>query len=281
MTFLITGATGNIGSRVIKRLIERNIRPRVFVRDLAKARGKFGDDVDVFVGDLGDPEGVVHALKGVDALMLITSGSDLARHDHMAAAAARAAKVGLIVKLSSYDAQDKIGTGVWHAKGEAAISEAGVPHIFIRPSGFMDNALFWAPLIKAQGQVRSPTADGAVAFIHPDDIADVAVEALSGNHDEPCLPITGPRALTFAQMTSIIGAALGRALRYEVCSDEAVSQQMAALNVAEAVIDARLSTMKAIREDRYAEVSDVVQHVLGRPPIDFEHWVAENRCAFL
>lgn len=67
MTFLITGATGNIGSRVIKRLIERNVRPRVFVRDLAKARARFGDDVDVFVGDLGDPEGVVHALKGVVA----------------------------------------------------------------------------------------------------------------------------------------------------------------------------------------------------------------------
>jgi hypothetical protein len=46
------------------------------------------------------------------------------------------------------------------------------------------------------------------------------------------------------------------------------------------MIDARLSTMKAIREGQYAEVSDVVEHILGRPPTDFEVWVAENKNAF-
>lgn len=281
MTFLITGATGNIGSRIVKRLVASGARPRVFVRDHAKARERFGDDVEVFVGDLGEGAGLEQALRGVDALMLITSGGDLALHDRAAAAAARAANVGLIVKLSSYDAQDRIGTGDWHADGEAAIKEAGLPHVFVRPSGFMDNALHWAHSIKAEGVVRSPTADGAVALIHPDDIADVAVEALNGKRSEKCLPITGARALTFGQMTAMIGAVLGVKLRYEACSDEVVRQQLAAISAPSAMIDARLSTMKAIREGQYAEVSAVVQDVLGRPPIDFEVWATENKNAFL
>ena len=53
MTFLITGATGDVGSRVVEHLIERSERPRVFVRDSAKAQARFGDRVEVFVGDLG------------------------------------------------------------------------------------------------------------------------------------------------------------------------------------------------------------------------------------
>jgi len=281
MTFLITGATGNIGSRIVKKLIERGVRPRVFVRDPAKAKDRFGDQVDIFVGDFEDEASLARAMKGVDSLMLVTAGSDLALHDRAAADAARAANVGLIVKLSSYDAADRIGTGVWHANGEAAISEAGIPHVFVRPSGFMDNALHWAHSIKAEGVVRSPTAEGAVALIHPDDIVDVAVEALSGNQSESCLPITGPSAMTFAEMTSIIGAALGRTLRYEACSADSLRQQLAAVNAPQAMVDARLSTMQAIRDGLYAEVSDVVEHVLGRPPIEFEVWVAENKNAFV
>lgn len=280
-TFLVTGATGNIGSRIVRKLIALGIRPRVFARDPGKAHDRFGDKVEVYVGEFADTAALARAVVGVDALMLISGGSDLARHDQAAAAAARAENVGLIVKLSSQDAEDRIGTGVWHADGEAAIREAGTPFVFVRPSGFMDNALHWAPSIKSDGLVRSSTGDGALALIHPDDIADVAVAALGGGQADRCLTITGPKALTFGQMTSMIGAALGRMLRYEACSDAVVRQQLIAINAPEAMIDARLSTMKAIREGLYTEVSDVVQNALGRPPIDFEAWVAENKAAFV
>jgi uncharacterized protein YbjT (DUF2867 family) len=55
MTCLITGATGDAGSRVVKLLIQRGGRPRIFVRDAQKGRALFGDRVDVFVGDLAQP----------------------------------------------------------------------------------------------------------------------------------------------------------------------------------------------------------------------------------
>jgi uncharacterized protein YbjT (DUF2867 family) len=55
MAILITGATGNVGSLVVGRLLARGCRPRVFVRDGGKARGRYGNQVDVAIGDLTDP----------------------------------------------------------------------------------------------------------------------------------------------------------------------------------------------------------------------------------
>lgn len=74
MTYLITGATGDVGSKVVDNLVARGERPRIFVRDAARARSRFGDSVDVFVGDLAEPEHLRVALEGVDKLFLVNSG---------------------------------------------------------------------------------------------------------------------------------------------------------------------------------------------------------------
>src|SRR5215469_15533919 len=118
MAYLITGATGNVGSLVVERLIERGVRPRVFARDLQKVRTRFDDRVDIHVGDLENLSSLKAALHGVTALFLVNSGPRLAALDHAAAKAAKAAGVGCLVKLSSSDVHEQVGTGMWHAKGE-------------------------------------------------------------------------------------------------------------------------------------------------------------------
>src|SRR5271170_4521580 len=179
MVYLITGATGNIGSRVTDRLLARGERPRVFVRDAEKARARFHDRVDVVVGDLADAASLTRAMSGVDALFLVNSGPGLEVRDDAAAKVASVSGVKRLVKLSSADAAYQVGTGVWHAAGETALRATGIAFAFVRPTGFMDNALFWARSIKAEGVVRSATGDGKIPFIHSDDIADVAAKALT------------------------------------------------------------------------------------------------------
>ena len=196
MLYLITGANGNVGSLVVERLLARGIRPRIFVRDADKARARYGERVDMFAGDLADAKTLTRALADVDALFLVNSGPDLATLDGLAAKIAQAAGVRLLVKLSSYDAREQnVGTGVWHAAGETAIRASGIPFSFVQPSGFMVNALWWARSIQAEGLVRSATGDGKIPFIHSDDIADVAVQALTvPEYVGESLPITGPEA---------------------------------------------------------------------------------------
>jgi uncharacterized protein YbjT (DUF2867 family) len=282
MTYLITGATGNVGSLVVERLISRGERPRIFVRDRQKAIARYGDRVDVFVGDLADSSTLKPALTGSDTVLLLTSGHDLAMQDEAAAKAAKAAGVSHLVKLSSYDAREQnVGTGVWHAAGEAAIRASGIAFTFVQPSGFMSNALYWARSIKAEGVVRTATGDGKIPFIHPLDIAEVATQALiSKAYLGSALPISGPEALSYAEMASKIGAAIGKPVRFETISDEDARKQQVAWGAPPELVEARLSIFRAIREGRLAAVTDTVERVLGRKPITFDAWARESAGAF-
>jgi uncharacterized protein YbjT (DUF2867 family) len=282
MTYLITGATGNVGSLVVERLISRGERPRIFVRDRQKAIARYGDRVDVFVGDLADASTLKPALTGSDTMLLLTSGHDLAMQDEAAAKAAKAAGVSHLVKLSSYDAREQnVGTGAWHAAGEAAIRASGIAFTFVQPSGFMSNALYWARSIKAEGVVRTATGDGKIPFIHPLDIAAVATQALvSKAYLGGALPISGPEALSYAEMASKIGAAIGKPIRFESIADEEARKQQVAWGAPAELVEARLSIFRAIREGRLATVTNTVERVLGRKPIAFDEWARENAAAF-
>jgi (4-alkanoyl-5-oxo-2,5-dihydrofuran-3-yl)methyl phosphate reductase len=281
MTCLITGATGEIGSRVVEQLIARGDRPRVFARDAEKAHSRFGNHADVFVGDLASPESLAYALKGADVLFLVNSGPQIPLRDQQAATVAKSAGIKRLVKLLSLDVEQGLAIGAWHEKGEAAIRALGIPYTFVRPTGFMSNLLAWAPSIKTQGVVRASTGNGRRPFIHSADIASVAVKAITTcEYEGQSLPITGPEAFTFAEITARIGAAIGKALRFESISDEEAGRQFAASGAPEEEVKAHIALWRAIREGRCAAVTDNIQRILGRQPVTLDQWIAENAAAF-
>jgi uncharacterized protein YbjT (DUF2867 family) len=281
VTYLITGATGDVGSRVVERLLQRGDRPRVFVREEKKARSRFGDRVDVFIGDLADPASLKAAVEAVDALFLVNTGPQIPVQDEGAAKVAQAAGVQHLVKLSSMDVEQGLAIGAWHERGEGAIRASGIPFTFVRPTGFMSNLLAWARSIKAEGVVRSSTGDGRRAFIHSDDIAAVATKALTTREYEgESLPITGPEALTFAEVTAKLGAAIGKRLMFQAISDEEARQRYAATGASSAETEAHVSLWRAIREGRLAKITDNFERILGRKPIAMDQWAMENASAF-
>lgn len=281
MRFLVTGATGDIGARVVKRLLEHGERPRIFVRDAEKARAQFGDSVEVFLGDLADASSLRAALESVEALFLVNTGPQIPARDEAAASAAKAAGVRHLVKLSSMDVEQGLAIGAWHERGEAAIRSSGIPFTFVRPTGFMANLLAWATSIKTEGVVRASTGDGRRAFIHSDDIAAVAAKALmTGEYEGESLPITGPEALSFGEATDKIGAAIAKRLRFEAISDEEARQRYAARSASAAETEAHVALWRAIREARLGRVTDTVEHVLGRKPFTLDQWVIESATAF-
>ena len=281
MTYLVTGATGTVGSLVVERLVELGHRPRIFVRDAKKARARYGDKVDVFVGDLADTSTMQPALSGTLAMLLINAGPELATLDEHAAHAAKASGVKHLVKLSSYDATvPNTGTGIWHAHSEAAIRAIGIPFTFVQPSGFMSNALFWANPIKSDGVLQSCTGYGKIPFIHPQDIADVATKALTSRPRGDAHCITGPEALSYADMLARISAAIGKPLKYEVIEEEEERRRMIGFGEPEGIVAAHLSIYRAIREGRLAKPTDTVEQVLGRKPFRFEEWIQQNLAAF-
>ncbi len=129
MTHLITGATGDVGSRVVNHLLKREIRPRILARNEAKARLRFGEAVDIFAGDLSDPASFRKALEGS---MLSSSSTSVRRSLNEMKGQPSSQKKGVkkIVKLSSLDVEHGLAIGAWHEKGEAAIR----PSVFPSPS---------------------------------------------------------------------------------------------------------------------------------------------------
>ena len=111
MKHLITGATGDVGSRVVAHLLKRKIRPRVLVRNEAKARLLFGDRVDFFLGDLAEPASMRDALKGAATIYLINVGPEIPQLDEAAAVLAKEEGVKRIIKLSSLDVEHGLAIG--------------------------------------------------------------------------------------------------------------------------------------------------------------------------
>jgi uncharacterized protein YbjT (DUF2867 family) len=265
----------------VELLLQQGIRPRVFVRDAAKAKIRFGDRVDIFTGDLADSARMRTALERVDSLFLLNSGPQIPVLDALAAAAAKDAGMGHIVKLSSIDVEQHLAIGAWHEQGEAAIRLSGIPFTFVQPTGFMSNLLAWAPSIKAERVVRTSTGDGRRAFIHSDDIAAVVERALvTRNYLGESLAITGPEALTFAEAATKIGTAIGEAVGFQAITDEDASRRFAATGESAEVTEAHAALWRAIREGRLAMMTEEVQRVLGREPISLDAWAKENMAAF-
>ena len=282
MKYLVIGATGNIGSRVTQRLVARGERPSVFVRSAKKAKVLFGDQVDIHAGDLETPRSsLAAALAGIEGVFLVSDGPDLDTRDRTVAFAAKSAGVRHVVKLSTLDVHTGVGTGPWHARGEAAVRESGVAFTFIQAAGFMSNALGWSDAIREEGVLRSSTGKGKIAFIHPDDIGDVATAALTTrNHDGQSLVITGPEALSYGEMAAIIGGAIGKRVHLEELSDKQAFAGVVGWAGKGPYADALVDIWRAVREGRLATVSDGVKQVIGREPIPFNRWAEENADAF-
>jgi (4-alkanoyl-5-oxo-2,5-dihydrofuran-3-yl)methyl phosphate reductase len=281
MKHLITGATGDVGSRVVKHLLKRNIRPRVLVRNEAKARSLFGESVDIFVGDLATPSSIREAFKGTETVYLVNVGPEIRERDEAAAALAKEARVKRVVKLSSLDVEHGLAIGAWHEKGEAAIRASGIPFTFVRPTGFMSNLLAWAYSIKTEQIVRSSTAEGRRPFIHSEDIAAVSVEALlRETFVGQSLPITGPESLTFGEATSTIARAIGKSLSFQAISDEEARTRYSKISGSSEETEAHIALWQAIREGRLARVTDDVERILRRKPISLRQWASENAGCF-
>ncbi len=251
------------------------------MRDAKKARSLHGDRVEVFVGDLADGASLRTALEGVDAFFLVNSGPQIAVRDEAAVTVAKDASVKHLVKLSSMDVQHGLAIGAWHERGEAAIRRSGVPFTFIQPTGFMSNLLAWRTSIKVEGIVRSSTGDGRRPFIHSDDIAAVATKTLAEqDFVGQSVPITGPEALSFSEVTARIGAALGKTLKFIPISDEEARRRYSAVSGSVEETEAHVALWRAIRDQRLASVNDNVEKIMGRKAIALDQWITENIEAF-
>jgi uncharacterized protein YbjT (DUF2867 family) len=278
---LVTGATGNVGRHVVTQLLHTGARVRALARDPASAGLPGG--VDVVRGDLSAPGTLDACLNGVDAVFLLWPGltADLAP----AVLDAIRKHARRLVFLSSLGIRDDLERqpdpiNAFHADIEHVIEQSGLEWTFLRPGGFATNTLWWAPQIRADGVVRWAYGACARASIHERDIAAVAVRVLTGHgHGATKYLLTGPRTLTQVEQVQIIGEVIGRSLRFEEISPEAMRSQLLT-RLPPAVVDGALTYWARLVTEPEV-VSPTVEEITGAPARPFRAWVSDHASDFL
>ncbi|MFE6625209.1 NAD(P)H-binding protein [Streptomyces sp. NPDC057740] len=274
---LVTGATGNIGSALLRELHGCGVGPlRGFTRNAARAA--FPEGVEAVEGDFAMPESLKSALDGVRSLFLVSRlGSDADILE-----AARLAGVEHVVLVSSITVQTHphLGPAGENLAVERLLKDSGMAWTILRPTQFASNALMWASSIRDGEGVRAPYADTGLPTIHPADIASVARVALTEtSHLGRTYALTGPEPVTPRQQVEAIAAALGRDVSFVEISRQEAHAQMATVfgdEAAEAVLDV---TGGAVN-DELLVVRDTVSRVTGSPARPFHQWAAENADIF-
>lgn len=275
MTILITGARGSIARSVIERLHAAGAPVRAASKSPGELRVPGG--VQTTALDLSAPDAA--ALEGVSRLFLYPQPDGI---DGLLKAAA-VAGVERIVLLSSAWV---LAPGAEHTPVarpnvlvERAIDGSGIGSTFLRADAFASNARSWIGYIRADEPILLAYPDAHIAAIHPDDIADIAVEALTGNTlAGRAVTLTGPESLTFRDQIATIAETIGRGIGIQTASRAEAEQQLGAHMPAG--IAANLLDVWFTATAGPAPIGDTTQTLLGHPARTFAQWVDENRAAF-
>jgi uncharacterized protein YbjT (DUF2867 family) len=291
-TILVTGATGTVGSEVIKQLSSATTATNIkaAIHSLENVKKVKKDRVEAVQIDYNKPESLTAALKDADKLFLLTHDSSKSA-EHASNLVAEAKKSGIrhIVKQSvmGADLQADVGTMRLHRLAEKVIEESGIPFTFLRPNEFMQNFVnFHSPSIKSNNAFYLPAQDAKVSIVDVRDIAAVAVKALTdddGNddkHNNKTYLITGPEALSYHQAAEILSKATGKKISYVNVSDEEARGAMKEMGIDDWTINTISELYDYFRKGYASQVSSAVEEVTGKKPISFSQFAKDYAEAF-
>jgi uncharacterized protein YbjT (DUF2867 family) len=286
-TILVTGATGNVGSEVIKQLssVTRDVNIKAAVHSVEKVKKVQEDDrVEAVQIDYNKPETLAAAFKDADKLFLLTHDSPKSA-EHASNLVAEAKKAGIrhIVKQSVMGADLKadVETMRLHSQAEKIIEKSGIPFTFLRPNEFMQNFInFHSPSIKSNNAYYVPLGDAKVSLVDIRDIAAVAVKSLidddvNDKHNSKTYLITGPEALSYYQMAEILSSGTGKKITYVNISEEEARAAMKEIGMDDWLINTISELYNYFRKGYASQVSSAVEEVTGRKPISFSQFTKD------
>lgn len=271
MKILITGATGELGSKVVETLIKTVPVSQlvVSVRNPEKAEGLRTRGVEVRHGDFDKPETLDSAFSGIDRLLIISTFGDhetIMRQHTNAVVAAQRAQVKFIAYTSVTNAsQSKFFLAPLHRAREEAILKTGIPYSFLRNNWYLENeigsikgAMAGAPWITSAGE-------GKVGWVLRQDLAEAATNVLTGEgHENTVYELSG-KLMTQEEFVSALGEVLGKEVPVQHVDDTTYANMMKGAGVPEAYLPMLENTQKGIRDGGLEIESNDLEKLLGRP----------------
>ncbi len=276
---LVTGAGGNVGGAVARSLLAAGIPVRVAGTNPVALHHGFPTAEAVRL-DFFDPATFDEAVTGTGALFLVRPppvarvGPTLNAFVDVAARH----RVAHVVFASVAGADNN--RLLPHHRVESHLRSAGVPWTILRPGFFAQNlADAYAADIRTDDRIYLPAASGRVAFIDTRDIGDVAAVVFAGprGHEGRGYPLTGPQALDFAAVATVLTEMLGRPIRYQSATIVGYLRHLRRRRtpLTQALVQTLLHA--GLRRGRAEHVDPTLAKLLGRPPRTLEQYVRDHR----
>ncbi|GAA2634280.1 NAD(P)H-binding protein [Streptomyces axinellae] len=249
MKIAVTTPNGQVGSRVVRLLLQAGVRPTLLMRDPAKLDAQLADRVSTVRCDQSDAESVVRATEGVGALFWVdpptgaenpVEGYALAGAN--AARAVRENRIARTVFLSSVGAEKRSGAGEIDGLGrtEELLNETGAHVLHLRCGYFFSNLLGELESLRTDGVLRTAMdIDEPMPWVDPRDIGDVAAARLLSDvwTGRRVQAVHGPEDLSFSGAAEVLTRALGRRVRAERISDDALRERLRAAGLGPAQVE--------------------------------------------
>lgn len=264
---VVLGPTGNVGSRLILRLLERGLGVRT------------GNREDF---DFHQPSTYVPLFRGATHLFLLTPVvQEMVALTEGLLRAARLAGIEHVVRLSAFGASRISPARIlrWHGEAEELVRKSSLPYTILRPSAFMQNFIdHYGRSIKERSLLALPAGNSRVSFIDAEDIARVASEVLvDPSFRGEALEITGPAAISFPEACGSLSSVLDREVRFVDAEETAVRSRMIQAGVPPWRIDLTMELYASYRRGEAQATTQAVTAVTRSAPRKIFEFFTQHR----
>ncbi|MEV6299064.1 NAD(P)H-binding protein [Actinoplanes sp. NPDC051861] len=290
MTIGVTGASGNVGSRVTRLLVQAGERPRLLVRDPGRLEPGLAEAAEVRTGDLRDRDFVAGAAAGLDALLWVTPENftavdplgEMVTVAESGAAAIKTAGVRRVVLISSVGAERRHGAGLIDglAHAEEVFTATGADVTVLRNGYYFTNLLGNLDELREGRLTTTMPADRPVPWVDPRDVGEVAAARLlaAGWSGTVVQAVHGPADLTWAGVAEAIAAATGVKVRLDVVPDEAMLDGLRQAGLSDAAAGALVGMTAGTRDDFRPEQA---RTAVTTTPTTLEQWITATLAPML
>lgn len=287
MAVLVTGATGMFGGLVTSHLARAGVEVLALSRSPERAQSLTAGSVTGVVGDMDDPATLRDSMAQAQRLFLVSPmHPDLGARECAVIEMAKSQGITQVVKLYGAVQHEGDALDIQHHMSIDALKASGLSWCLVSPQTVMDSHLLaQAESIREEHRMYACAGDGRMGLVSADNCGEVASHVLQSPVDDyqgRNLEITGPEAVTFAEMANQLTEALGVTIEYIDMSEDKFGKL--AVEAGFPADDLELQLLchfRQIRNGKAMLVTNTFQELIGRPPTSVGEWAREHRKALV
>lgn len=283
---LVTGATGQYGSKAIDYLLNKGIRTSdisALIRDTAKGQKLTEKGVELRVGDYTDFESLVNAFQNVDKLLMVSSNDKeiknrTAQHENVikAAKAAQVKHIAYTSFIRKLEVKESANAAFQdsHIKTEQLIKDSGIAYTILQNGIYLEMIPIFAGKVADTGVIMLPAQEGKASWVLREELAEAAAYVLTTNgHENKTYILTNTESVSFNEIATELSGKLGEEVQYQSPSVDIFQSILTQAGVPEIYIGL-FTTWALVQANGELDIKDTtLQSFLERKPTTVKQFI--------